>query len=371
MLVVVLGRDVLQEEALERQDVDRQLAVLDREARLRVEGIGKDAVCKVADLQRDRLRLLEAPVEERDETLVLRWLAEDIAAAAHETRKGHDIALCVERQQLARLQGRVLIAHADHALVAAPDVRVAVRPVVGAAVVRVLEALHRDLIAVVDARHARVRHLPERRHEEARHAEVVLVVRQVRARLLDGRHAVVERLLAEHRDGALHIVAADEVHHRIEVLARVILAQALEAAQAHLRICAAEQEVKEDLAERVVHRRIHLLPAEVFARHAVGDFVRRILPDLADHDGIGICLLELCKKRLREGRRQLVDDIEAPASNAFPHPVVQHAVLVVDDEVHVGGRRLLDVRQRGEIPPALVFVREIAEVIPLKIRGIR
>ena len=265
----------------------------------------------------------------------------------------------------------MLIAHADHALVAAPDVRIAVLPVVGTAVVRVLEALHRNLIAVVDARHARVRHLPERRHEEARHAEIVLVVRQAGARLLDGRHAIVERLLAEHRDGALHIVAADEVHHRVEILTRVILAQALEAAQAHPGIRAAEQEVKEDLAERVVHGRVHLLAAEVLARHAVGNLVRSILPDLADHDGIGICLLELREEGLREGRRQFVDDIEAPARDALLHPVVHDAVLVVDDEVHVRWRRLFDVRQRGEIPPALVLVREVAEVVPLVVGRIR
>ena len=371
MLVTVLRRDVLQEEALERQQCDRQLAVLDREARLGMEGIGKDAVREVANLQRDGLLLLEAPVEERDEALVLRGLAEDIAAAAHEAREGHDVALGVERQELACLQGRVLIAHADHALVTAPDVRVAVLPIVGAAVVRVLEALHRDLIAVVDARDARVRHLPERRHEEARHAEIVLVVRQACARLLDGRHAVVERLLAEHRDGALHIVTADEVHHRVEILTRVILAQALEAAQAHPGIRAAEQEVKEDLAERVVHGRVHLLAAEVLARHTVGDLVRRILPDLANHDSIGIRLLELREEGLREGCRQLVDDVEAPARDALLHPVVHDAVLIVDDEVHVGWRRLLDVRQRGEIPPALVLVREVAEVVPLVVGRIR
>ena len=50
MLVTVLRRDVLQEEALERQQRDRQLAILDREARLGMEGVGKDAVREVAYL---------------------------------------------------------------------------------------------------------------------------------------------------------------------------------------------------------------------------------------------------------------------------------------------------------------------------------
>ena len=50
VLVAVLRRDVLQEEALERQQRDRQLAILDREARLGMEGVGKDAVREVAYL---------------------------------------------------------------------------------------------------------------------------------------------------------------------------------------------------------------------------------------------------------------------------------------------------------------------------------
>lgn len=48
--------------------------------------------------------------------------------------------------------------------------------------------------------------------------------------------------------------------------------------------------------------------------------------------------------------------------------MVEHAVLAVDDEVHVGRRRLRDIGEGVEIPPALVVVRKVAEVVPLVVR---
>ena len=48
--------------------------------------------------------------------------------------------------------------------------------------------------------------------------------------------------------------------------------------------------------------------------------------------------------------------------------MMQNAVLARDDEVHIGGIGLVDVRQRVKVPPAVVFVRVIPKVIPRVIR---
>ena len=125
-----------------------------------------------------------------------------------------------------------------------------------------------------------------------------------------------------------------------------------------------EQEVQDRLAERIVHRRVDFLPAKVLARHAVTDLVRRILPDLADEDRVGVRRLEFAIECLRELRGQFIDDIETPAADARLRPMVQHAVLVTDHEIHVRWRRLSHVRQCGKTPPAVVFVRVLVEAVP-------
>ena len=163
-------------------------------------------------------------------------------------------------------------------------------------------------------------------------------------------------------------MAADEVHHRIEIFLRVVLDLACEPSCCLASIDRAREEVEHHRAQRIVHRRIHLAPREVFARRPVGDLVRGVLPDLTDHDGIGVALLQLGKERLGERRRELVDHVEAPARNPLVHPVVKHAVLACDDEVHVGRVGLVDVRQRVEVPPAVVLVRIVAEVVPRVVR---
>ena len=88
-------------------------------------------------------------------------------------------------------------------------------------------------------------------------------------------------------------MAADEVHHRVEIFFRIILAQALHAAHRKLAVDIAHEEIKEVLPQRIVHCAVHLVAAEIFALLAVRDLVRRVLPDLADHDGIGVRGLEL------------------------------------------------------------------------------
>ena len=126
-------------------------------------------------------------------------------------------------------------------------------PVVGAAVERIFEALHADLVAIVDARHAGIGHLPEGCHEEAARAEIELLRRHAHARLLDGGHPLIVGDAGEYGDRALYVMAADEVHHRIEIFLRVVLDLACEPSCCLASIDRAREEVEHHRAQRVVH----------------------------------------------------------------------------------------------------------------------
>ena len=241
-------------------------------------------------------------------------------------------------------------------------------PIIRSAVEGVLEALHPDLITVVDTGHAGIGHLPERRHEKAARAERELLRRHAYARLLDRRHPLVVGNAGKHGNRALHIVATDEVHHRVEIFPGVVLDLTGEAPRRLPSVQCTCEKVEPDRAQRIVHRRVHLIAREIFARRPIGDFVRRVLPDLADHDGVRVALFKLCKKRLGEGRRQFIDHVEAPACDALLHPVMEHAVLARNDEVHIGGIGLIDVRQRVKVPPAVILIRIAAKTVPRVVR---
>ena len=163
-------------------------------------------------------------------------------------------------------------------------------------------------------------------------------------------------------------MTADKVHHRIEIFLRVVLDLTRKPPRRLTSVDRTREEVEHHRAQRIVHRRVHLVAREVFTRRPIGDLVRGIFPNLADHDGIRVALLQLCEKRLGERRREFVDHIEPPARNALVHPVMKHTVLACDDKVHVVGIRLIDVRQRVEVPPAVVLIRVAAEMVPRVVR---
>lgn len=76
-------------------------------------------------------------------------------------------------------------------------------------------------------------------------------------------------------------------------------------------------------------------------------------------------MLQFLVKSLRKARRQFIDNIEPPAADARRHPMMQHAVLRADDEVHIGRCRLLDIGQCGKAPPALILMRIFFEAVPV------
>ena len=163
-------------------------------------------------------------------------------------------------------------------------------------------------------------------------------------------------------------MAADEVHHGIEIFRRIVFPQALKLHHGIVGRDIAQQEIEQNLAERIVHRRIHFLPAEIFSLRAIGDFVGGILPDLANHHSIFIRLFEFCIEPLRERFRQFIDNVQTPAGNALRKPMMQHAVRCAVDEVHIGRCGFRDVGQGVKVPPAFVFIGEVAEIIPRIVR---
>ena len=188
------------------------------------------------------------------------------------------------------------------------------------------------------------------------------------ARLLNRRHPLVVGHTGENGNRTLHVMTANEVHHGIEIFLRIVLDLACKPPGSLTSIHSPREEVEHHRTQRIVHRRVHLVSGEVFAWCPIGNLVRCILPDLTDHDGVGIGLFKLGEKFLRECRRQLINDIKAPARNALIHPVMEHTVLTRNDKVHIGRIGLIDIWQRVKVPPAVVFIRITAEVIPRVVR---
>ena len=150
-------------------------------------------------------------------------MIEHVIACTNRARIGNDITCTIQRQNITCTQRITAVAHGDEPLKPRADLRIAALPVIGSAVEWILKALHADLIAIVDARHAGIGHLPQCRHEQAAGTEIKLLLCHAHPRLLDGRHPLIIRDTREHGDGTLHIMTANEIHHRIEVFFRVVL----------------------------------------------------------------------------------------------------------------------------------------------------
>jgi hypothetical protein len=160
----------------------------------------------------------------------------------------------------------------------------------------------------------------------------------------------------EDRQDAFDIVAADEVEHGIEIFRRVIFDEPRQFGIHAPRIFGAGHEVDHQGALGVVHGAVDIVAAEVFPLFAVADLVRRIFPDFADEDGIGLFLFQGMVELAQEGYGQLVDDVQSPAADAFVQPVFEDAVFAVDDENPCTTASFL-LRPAGPIRPTTIHSR--------------
>ena len=170
-----------QEETEERRNLDPQVSALHLIGARGLECVLEHAAGEVTHIHLDGQCLREIAVECGNKDTVFLLLVEHIVARTDGTRIGNDIARTVERQDIACAQSIIFITNGDKALEPAANVLVAVLPIVGTAVERILEPLHPDLVAVVDTRYAGVGHLPERCHEKPPRPEVKLLVRHADA----------------------------------------------------------------------------------------------------------------------------------------------------------------------------------------------
>ena len=117
-------------------------------------------------------------------------------------------------------------------------------------------------------------------------------------------------------------MTGDKVHHRVEVFFRIVLAEAFHTPHTKFAVNVAKNKVKDMRPQRIIHRRIHFIAAEVLTLHAVSNFIRRVLPDLTNHHGIGIEFLKLRKEQATKFGGQLIDNIKTPAANALACPML-------------------------------------------------
>ena len=288
-----------------------------------------------------------------------------VGAAAPEAE---DVLAVGKRLEVAVGQNRQGLPHGNGVAEDGGAVHAAAVPGEGRPVVRVAEALHAALVAVVDARHARQCHLQQHREPQATHgkARLPLVQAEVRALLLG--EGVWVGGTAQHGEEALAVVTAQQVEAAVERVLRVVLAQLLQAG-CHLRSPdLVSHEGEKGTAQRVVHGAVELGALEVLAQAPVGKLVRGVLPDLADEGGIGLLGHHGGLDVLDEAVGELVGDVEAPAAGAGAQPLAQDAVMPADELVELG-RPLVDVGQVGVSPPALVRA-VLVEEEPVAVRGV-
>ena len=131
-----------------------------------------------------------------------------------------------------------------------------------------------------------------------------------------------------------------------------------------LRSSLAGEEVQQCVAQRIIHRTVQRMPQRIGAELPIGHFVAHVLPDLAQHGGVRVFRLDALAQGDDEIVRQFVRHVQSPAGGAAADPLRDHAVLVLNDEITVGGTVFLDLRQGLDAPPAIIFLREVLKAIP-------
>ena len=165
-------------------------------------------------------------------------------------------------------------------------------------------------------------------------------------------------------------MAADEVQHGIPVFFGVILDKVQQLGLQRSGVLVALEERQDLCSQGVIHSAVDVVAAQVFPLLAIADFVGSVFPYFPDEQGLRVLLLQGLVELAQERFGQFVDDVQPPTADAGPEPVLQHAVLGIDDEIHVGGRSFFHVGQVVHAPPGFVFVRVLGESVPAVVGGV-
>ena len=130
---------------------------------------------------------------------------------------------------------------------------------------------------------------------------------------------------------------------------------------------AARDETDYRVAERIVHHAVKLTAEQKAAAAAVAYLVRRVLPNLAEQQRVGLFGLYRGADSIEEAVGQLVRNVEPPARRSKPQPAAQYAVFAADE---LGERRVVldDLGQTRHAPPAVAAVRPFGEPVPGVVR---
>ena len=122
-------------------------------------------------------------------------------------------------------------------------------------------------------------------------------------------------------------MAAEQVEAAGQRLGRVVFTQRLDALGALVGVLAVNEKTQDGIAQRVVHGRVELVTQQVFAQLAVGEFVRCILPDLAEQQAVGAFLKHRCFDVRDKLIRELIGHVETPPTCTGAQPGADHAVF--------------------------------------------
>ena len=346
-----------QDDGAQRRQRQGEPAV-DRADRLHagIQGVGQLAVGQSVRVHADRPQGRSVFIHSDDKEAVFFFLSEYIPAAFDAAGIGKDVAVGVQRDETARPQGIAAAAQSCQLFRPRQDFFVLMPPRIGAAVVRVLSAGHAGFVAVINTGRAGHRHLPGQKQVQALLGDVL------------SRERIRIGVLGQDRQDAFDIVAADEVEHGVKVLRRIILNEMGHFSQHAPSFLAPHDEIDGNRPQGVVHSAVELIAAQVFALFAVADLIRRVFPHFSNEHGLGVFFLQRLIEIAEKRRRQLVDDVETPAADALAHPVAQHAVVVMDDKIHIRRLCFLYVWQIHDAPPRLVVVRVFLKPVPRIVR---
>ena len=278
--------------------------------------------------------------------------------------EGKPSAAAVQHRHRARAQRRVFAQRGKRAVKLAQR-RVLASPRVKTAVKRVAVAGHARLVAVINARRTGERELQKRRHAQKSARAAIRFLIHVALRQ---RRAVRVQRVDQVCDGARRIVRGQQRHAGAEYVGGIIFRQRHHPLAELASVVLAADKAQDRLAPGVIHHAVQLAVRKIPPPHAVSLFIRRVLPDLAEQDRVGVQLPNAPAQAEHKLVRQLIDHVQPEAVRAQRQPVRDHAVRAPDDVVHVRRLELVDTRQRRDAPPARVHVGIVLEREPAAIR---
>ena len=165
------------------------------------------------------------------------------------------------------------------------------------------------------------------------------------------------------------IVGAQDVQTGVESLGRIVLPDSLHGVAEGGGV-AAGKPVQRGGAEGIVHQAVGLTAQEITAAAGIGDLVAAVLPDLTQQETVRLFLFHDAADIGDKIVGQLVGHIQTPAGGTGAQPVAHYAVLAGDDEIAVVRVIFVHCGQGVDAPPGVIAVGPVGEIEPLIVRRV-